>query len=40
MTPAPPPSGQLATIINGPFLIRDSKSYNGVSVYAVAQPVR
>jgi hypothetical protein len=34
----PAPSGQLATIINGPFLIRDSKSYNGVPVYAVAQP--
>ena len=36
----PAPSGQLATIINGPFLIRDSSRYNGVAVYAVAQPVR
>ncbi len=35
----PAASGQLATIINGPFLIRDSESYNGVPVYAVAQPV-
>jgi hypothetical protein len=35
----PAPSGQLATIINGPFLPRDSASYNGVPVYAVAQPV-
>jgi hypothetical protein len=35
----PAPSGQLATVINGPFLLRDSKGYNGVGVYAVAQPV-
>jgi hypothetical protein len=35
----PAPSGQLSTIINGPFVIQDSASYNGVPVYAVAQPV-
>jgi hypothetical protein len=35
----PAPSGQLSVIINGPFLPRDSASYNGVAVYAVAQPV-
>ena len=35
----PAPSGQLSVIINGPFLIGDSASYNGVAVYAVAQPV-
>ena len=32
----PAPSGQLAVIINGPFLPADS-SFNGVGVYAVAQ---
>jgi hypothetical protein len=36
----PAPSGQLSVIVNGPFLLRDSASYNGVPVYAVAQPVR
>ena len=25
-------------IINGPYLLTDSASYNGVAVYAVAQP--
>ncbi len=35
----PAPSGQLAVIINGPFLPADSSHYNGVGVYAVAQPV-
>ncbi len=35
----PAPSGQLSVIINGPFLPRDSANYNGVPVYAVAQPV-
>jgi hypothetical protein len=35
----PAPSGQLAVIINGPFLPSDSANYNGVPVYAVAQPV-
>ena len=35
----PAPSGQLSDIINGPFLLRDSANYNGVPVYAVAQPV-
>ena len=35
----PAPTGQLATIVNGPFVISDSASYNGVAVYAVAQPV-
>jgi hypothetical protein len=35
----PAPTGQLATIVNGPFVIGDSASYNGVAVYAVAQPV-
>jgi hypothetical protein len=36
----PAPSGQLAVIVNGPFLPADSPTYNGVGVYAVAQPVR
>ena len=35
----PAPTGQLSVIINGPFLPADSASYNGVPVYAVAQPV-
>ena len=35
----PAPSGQLAVIINGPFLPADSSNFNGVGVYAVAQPV-
>jgi CHAP domain len=35
----PAPSGQLSVIINGPFLPSDSANYNGVPVYAVAQPV-
>jgi len=36
----PAPSGKLSVIVNGPFLITDSLTYNGVGVYAVAQPVR
>jgi hypothetical protein len=35
----PAPTGALSTVINGPFLPGDSAAYNGVAVYAVAQPV-
>ena len=34
----PAPTGQLAVVINGPFLPADSASYNGFGVYAFAQP--
>jgi len=34
----PAPDGLGAVIINGPFLPVDSATYNGVAVYAVAQP--
>jgi len=35
----PAPFGQYSTIVNGPFLPMDSSGYNGVPVYAFAQPV-
>jgi len=34
----PAPTGSLAVIINGPYLPSDSSAYNGVPVYAFAQP--
>jgi len=36
----PAPDGQGAVIVNGPYLLTDSASYNGFAVYAVAQPAR
>jgi hypothetical protein len=36
----PAPNGALNTVINGPFLPRDSQAYNGFAVYAMARPVR
>jgi hypothetical protein len=35
----PAPNGALNTVINGPFLPRDSQAYNGFAVYAMARPV-
>ncbi len=35
----PAPTGALNVVVNGPFLLSDSASYNGFAVYAVAQPV-
>lgn len=35
----PAPYGQYSTIVNGPFLPTDLSAYNGVPVYAFAQPV-
>ena len=34
----PAPNGQMNVIINGPYLPQDSPSYNGMPVYAFAQP--
>ncbi len=34
----PAPSGSLAVVINGPYLPSQSTAYNGVPVYAFAQP--
>jgi hypothetical protein len=36
----PAPSGQLAVVVNGPFLPLDSSDYNGFGVFAFAQPTR
>jgi hypothetical protein len=34
----PAPSGSLAVVVNGPYLPTQSVSYNGVPIYAFAQP--
>jgi hypothetical protein len=34
----PAPSGSLAVVVNGPYLPSQSVSYNGVPIYAFAQP--
>ncbi len=34
----PAPVGSLAVIVNGPYLPADSETYNGMPVYAVAEP--
>jgi hypothetical protein len=34
----PGQTGQLNVVINGPFMVADSKSYNGFGVYAFVQP--
>lgn len=34
----PAPVGSLAVIVNGPYLPVDSQTYNGMPVYAVAEP--
>ena len=34
----PAASGSLAVVINGPYLPSQSPTYNGVPVYAFAQP--
>ncbi|HUI04846.1 MAG TPA: CHAP domain-containing protein [Acidimicrobiales bacterium] len=36
----PAPDGALNTVLNGPFLLKDSAGYNGFAVYAIAKPVR
>jgi hypothetical protein len=34
----PAQSGQLNVVINGPYLVSDSSSYNGFPIYAIVQP--
>jgi hypothetical protein len=34
----PAPDGSLAIVVNGPFLVSHSATYNGFPVYAIAQP--
>jgi hypothetical protein len=34
----PAPDGSLSVVMNGPFLLSDSATYNGFPVYAIAQP--
>ncbi len=34
----PSATGSLAVVVNGPYLPQDSGIYNGVDIYAVAQP--
>jgi hypothetical protein len=34
----PEPDGQLAVVFNGPFLPAESEAYNGMPIYAYAQP--
>ncbi len=34
----PAPTGSLAVVINGPYLAADSQDYNGVPIYAFADP--
>ena len=37
-TPGPAPSASLAVVINGPYLPSQSPEYNGMPIYAFAQP--